>query len=259
MLYIGEQVGQGSGPAVDVAVDPLEGTNIVATGGWSAMAVLAIAKQGQLLHAPDMYMDKIAVGPQAAGHIDLDAPMEDNLRAVARALGKDLTDLVVVMLDRPRHAEKIAALRQLGVRIKLLGDGDVAAALNTGFPDTGVDILLGSGGAPEGVLAAVGLLCLGGEMQGRLLPQNEEQLRRCREMGIVDPHRVLRMEDLVRGEDAIFAATGVTDGDLLKGVRFSGGGQATTESIVMRAKSGTIRRITTIHNLERKAMGQSGG
>ncbi|MCA0988974.1 class II fructose-bisphosphatase [Guptibacillus algicola] len=251
MLYIGEKLGTGYGPRVDVAVDPLEGTNIVAAGTWNALAVLAVADHGNLLHAPDMYMDKIAVGPEAVGKIDINASVLDNLKAVAKAKNKDVEDCVAVILDRKRHEKIIEEVRSAGARIKLITDGDVAAAINTAFEDTGVDILFGSGGAPEGVLAAVALKCLGGEIQGKLLPQNEEEMRRCREMGIVDVSRVLRMEDLVRGEDAIFAATGVTDGELLKGVRFKGTA-GTTQSVVMRAKSGTVRFIDGKHSLKKK-------
>lgn len=251
MLYIGEKLGLGSLPKVDVAVDPLEGTNIVAKGLWNALSVVAISDEGCLLHAPDMYMDKIAVGPKSVGLVDIDAPVEDNLKAIARAQGKDIEDLVAVVLDRPRHAQLIEQIRKAGARIKLISDGDVAAAIHTGFPDTGVDILLGSGGAPEGVLSAVALKCLGGEIQGRLLPENEEQYQRCVRMGLKDPNQVLRMEDLVKGDDAIFAATGVTDGELLKGVRYQGN-IATTHSVVMRAKTGTIRFIDGTHRLEKK-------
>jgi fructose-1,6-bisphosphatase II len=236
---------------VDVAVDPLEGPNIVAKGLWNALSVVAVAERGNLLHAPDMYMDKLAVGPEAVGHVDIEAPVEENLIAVARALGKDVNDLVVVVLDRPRHARIIEDVRQAGARIKLIPDGDVAAAVNTAFPDTGVDLLLGSGGAPEGVLAAVALKCLGGEIQGKLLPENEEQVERCKRMGIEDPGRVLTMDDLVKGDDAIFAATGVTDGELLRGVRYKGT-VATTHSVVMRAKTGTVRFIDGKHRLEKK-------
>lgn len=258
MLYIGEQLGLGYRsvgteymPEVDVAVDPLEGTSIVAKGMGNALTVVAISDRGGLLHAPDMYMDKIAVGPKCVGLVDLDAPVEDNLKAVARAQGKDMEDLVAILLDRPRHAKIIEQIRKTGARIKLITDGDVAAAMNTGFSDTGVDILFGSGGAPEGVLAAVALKCLGGEIIGRLLPENEEQYQRCLRMGIQDPHRILRMEDLVKSDDAIFAATGVTDGELLRGVRYTGK-VAHTHSIVMRAKSGTIRFIEGAHRLEKK-------
>jgi fructose-1,6-bisphosphatase II len=251
MLYIGERLGQGVAPAVDVAVDPLEGTNILAKGTWGAISVIAIADRGNLLHAPDMYMEKIAVGPQAVGKIDINAPIRDNLKAVAQAQGKDISDLVAIVLDRDRHSRIIHEVREAGARIRLISDGDVAAAINTAFPGTGVDILFGSGGAPEGVLAAVALKCLGGEIQGKLLPQNEEELERCKKMGLANPHQVLYMEDLVKGDDAIFAATGVTDGELLRGVRFKGM-VATTHSVVMRAKTGTVRFIEGNHRLERK-------
>ncbi|SMO67617.1 class II fructose-bisphosphatase [Melghirimyces algeriensis] len=251
MLYIGERLGLGYLPEVDVAVDPLEGTNIVAKGLWNALSVVAVADRGNLLHAPDMYMDKIAVGPEAVGHVDINAPVKDNLKSVARALGKDINDLVVVLLDRPRHSQIIEEVRSTGARIKLISDGDVAAAINTAFPDTGVDILLGSGGAPEGVLAAVALKCLGGEIQGRLLPEDEQQFQRCIDMGITDPSQVLYMSDLVKGDDAIFAATGVTDGELLQGVRYKGT-MVTTHSLVMRASTGTVRFIDGKHRLEKK-------
>jgi fructose-1,6-bisphosphatase II len=251
MLYIGEKLGTGYGPRVDVAVDPLEGTNIVASGGWNGLAVLAVADHGNLLHAPDMYMEKIAVGPEAVGQIDINAPIIDNLKAVAKAKNKDIEDVVATVLNRPRHERIIKELREAGARIKLINDGDVAAAINTAFDHTGVDILFGSGGAPEGVIAAVALKCLGGELQGKLLPQNDEELIRCQAMGIQDINRVLRMEDLVKGDDAIFAATGVTDGELLRGVQFKGL-IGTTHSLVMRAKSGTVRFIDGRHSLKKK-------
>ncbi|QKG85744.1 class II fructose-bisphosphatase [Kroppenstedtia pulmonis] len=251
MLYIGERLGLGYMPEVDVAVDPLEGTNIVAKGSWNALSVVAVADRGNLLHAPDMYMDKIAVGPGAVGKVDIDAPVEDNVIAVAKSLGKDVADMVVVILDRPRHARIIEEVRNTGARIKLISDGDVAAAINTAFPDTGVDMLLGRGGAPEGVLTAVALKCLGGEIQGRLVPEDQEQFDRCQKMGLKDPKQVLFMDNLVKGEDAIFAATGVTDGELLKGVRYKGT-LATTYSLVMRAKTGTLRFIEGNHRLEKK-------
>ncbi|WP_379970683.1 class II fructose-bisphosphatase [Ectobacillus sp. sgz5001026] len=251
MLYIGEKLGTGYGPRVDVAVDPLEGTNIVSSGGWNALAVLAVADHGNLLHAPDMYMDKIAVGPEAIGKVDINAPVIDNLRAVAKAKGKDIEDVVATVLYRERHAKLIEEIRNAGARIKLIDNGDVAGAINTAFDHTGVDILFGSGGAPEGVIAAVALKCLGGELQGKLLPQNEEELIRCGKMGIEDINRVLYMEDLVRGDDAIFAATGVTDGELLKGVQFKGT-FGTTQSLVMRAKSGTVRFVDGRHSLHKK-------
>lgn len=251
MLYIGEKLGNGYGPRLDVAVDPLEGTNIVACGEWNALAVLAVADHGNLLHAPDMYMDKIAVGPESVGKVSLDASVLENLRAVATAKNKDVEDLVVAILNRERHAALIQEIRDTGARIKLIQDGDVAAAINTAFEDTGVDLLLGSGGAPEGVLAAVALKCLGGELQGRLLPQDDQEVERCLKMGINDVNRILTMDDLVKGEDCIFAATGVTDGELLKGVRYKG--QAGfTQSVVMRAKSGTVRFIDGKHSLKKK-------
>ncbi|WP_026962847.1 class II fructose-bisphosphatase [Alicyclobacillus herbarius] len=252
MLYIGEELGCAQAPELDVAVDPLEGTNILTKGLWNAMAVVAVAPRGTLLHAPDMYMQKIAVGPSAKGQIDLDAPVADNLRAVAKAQGKDIGDVVAVILDRPRHEALIHEVRAAGARIKLIPDGDVAAALNTAFPDTGVDILFGSGGAPEGVLAACALKCLGGEMQARLLPEDDAQLARMHAMGITHADKVLTMDDLVRGDDAIFAATGVTDGELLRGVRFLGKARARTHSLVMRAKTGTVRFVEAIHDLSRK-------
>jgi len=200
-----------------------------------------------------MYMDKIAVGPDAVGVIDIDAPVIDNIKAVAKAKGKNVEDVVVTILNRERHQDIIKQIRESGARIKLIEAGDVAGAINTAFDHTGVDLLLGSGGAPEGVLAAVALKCLGGELQGKLLPQNEEEIERCKQMG-VEPNTVLLMEDLVKGDDAIFAATGITDGELLKGVQFKGGpnGYATTHSIVMRAKSGTVRFIEGRHSLEKK-------
>lgn len=251
MLYIGEKLGLGDGPKVDVAVDPLEGTNILAKGLWNALSVLAIADRGNLLHAPDMYMDKIAVGPECVGAIDINRSVRENLEAVAKRKGKDLRECTAIILDRPRHEKIIHEVREAGVRIKLISDGDVAAAINTAFDNTGVDILFGSGGAPEGVISAVALKCLGGEIQGRLLPSNQEEYDRCLQMGLKDPSQILLMDDLVKGDDAIFAATGVTDGELLRGVRFSGN-RATTHSVVMRAKTGTIRFIQGDHLLSLK-------
>ncbi|AZB40928.1 class II fructose-bisphosphatase [Bacillus sp. FJAT-42376] len=250
MLYIGEKLGNGYGPRVDVAVDPLEGTNILAQGGWNALAVIAVADHGNLLNAPDMYMDKIAVGPDAVGCIDINAPIMDNLRAVAKAKNKDIEDIVATILNRERHQGIINELREAGVRIKLINDGDVAGAINTAFDHTGVDILFGSGGAPEGVLSAVALKCLGGEIQGRLIPQSDQELERCVKMGL-DVNKVLLMDDLVKGDDAIFAATGVTDGELLRGVQFKAS-SGTTQSLVMRAKSGTVRFIDGQHSLKKK-------
>lgn len=253
MLYIGEKLGtgSGSGPNVDIAVDPLEGTNIVAQGTWNALAVIAIADHKKLLHAPDMYMKKIAVGPEAVGKVDINASTFDNLKAVAKAKNKEMEDLVVIVLDRPRHTELIEEIRATGARIKLIPDGDVAAAMNTAFDDTGVDVLLGIGGAPEGVLSAVALKCLGGEIQGKLVPSNDEETTRCKEMGIMDMDKVFYMDDFCGGDDAIFAATGVTDGELLQGVQFKGV-KATTQTVVMRAKSGTVRFIDGKHSLKKK-------
>lgn len=251
MLYIGEKLGLGYLPAVDIAVDPLEGTNLVAQGMWNALSVVAISERGGLLHAPDMYMQKIAVGPKAVGKIDIDAPIETNLKALAKTLGKDMNDLVVVVLDRPRHKTVIEEVRKAGARIKLISDGDVAGAIYTCFDHTGVDVLIGIGGAPEGVLAAAALKCLGGELQGRLLPDDETQHQRCIQMGLSNPNQVLYMNDLVKGKDTIFAATGVTDGELLRGVRYLGT-QAKTHSLVMRAKTGTLRFIEATHRLEKK-------
>lgn len=251
MLYIGEELGTQNGPKVDVAVDPLEGTKIVAQGTWNALSVVAIAERGHLLHAPDMYMKKIAVGPEAVGKVDINASTLENLQAVAKAKNKDVEDVVAIVLDRPRHKELIEEIRAAGARIKLITDGDVAAALNTAVDDTGVDILLGIGGAPEGVLAAAALQCLGGEIQGKLVPSNDEEIERCQRMGITDLDQVFYMDDFCAGNDTIFAATGVTDGELLKGVQFKGSG-ATTQSVVMRTKSGTIRFIDGQHRLKKK-------
>jgi fructose-1,6-bisphosphatase II len=198
-----------------------------------------------------MYMEKIAVGPEAVGKIDINASVYDNLQAVAKAKGKNINDVVATVLNRPRHEKLIEEIRAAGARIKLINDGDVAGAINTAFDHTGVDILFGSGGAPEGVIAAVALKCLGGELQGKLLPQNDQELERCIKMGIKDPHQVLYMDDLVKGDDAIFAATGVTDGELLKGVQLKGD-IGTTQSLVMRAKSGTVRFVDGRHSLNKK-------
>lgn len=252
MLYIGEQVGNGEGPEVDVAVDPLEGTSLVATGANNSISVLAIADRGNLLHAPDMYMQKIAVGPKAAGKIDIDAPVRHNLKMVAEATGKALSDLTVIIQDRPRHKAIIQEVLDAGARIKLFGDGDVGAAIATAIPDSGVDMFIGTGGAPEGVVTAVALKCLGGELQGRLKPQNDDERRRCMMMGLEDPEQILLMHDLVKGDDAIFAATGISTGDMLRGVRYLEGRRAETHSVVMRYKTRTVRWITAEHQLDQK-------
>ena len=249
MLYIGEKVGsaQGSGPQIDIALDPLEGTTITAKAGPNALAVLAVAEGGNLLNAPDVYMDKIAVGPGfPQGVISLDKSPSDNIRAVAKAKGVKPHELIACVLDRPRHAQLIAELRSLGCGIMLIPDGDVAGVIATTDPDTTVDIYMGSGGAPEGVLAAAALCCVGGQIQGRLLFRNDDERGRAHRWGIEDLNRIYSLEDMARG-DCIFAATGVTDGSLLHGVKRRKDGSITTESIVMRASSGTVRRITGEH------------
>lgn len=252
MLYIGEKVGCADSPEVDVAVDPLEGTNILAKGLPNALSVIAIADRGNLLHAPDIYMQKIAVGPRAAGKISIDDPVEKTLEIVAKANNKRISDCTVMILERPRHQELIEGVRRAGARVRLIGDGDVGSAIYTAIPDTGIDLCVGIGGAPEGVIAAAALKCLGGEMQARLWPEDDEDRERCKHMGIEDISRILYMDDMVRGDDAIFAATGVTEGEMLRGVRFIGGDMAETHSLVMRAKTGTIRYIKAIHRINRK-------
>ena len=250
MLFIGEKVGRGhketgtgSGPKIDIALDPLEGTTITAKAGPNALAVLAIAEEGGLLNAPDTYMDKIAVGPgYPDGVIDLRKSATENVHAVAAAKGVKAADLMVCVLDRPRHEALIAELRGLGCGIMLIPDGDVAGVIATTDPDTGIDLYIGSGGAPEGVLAAAALRCVGGQMQGRLVFRNEDEKGRARRWGIADLDRIYHLEDMAHG-DVIFAATGVTDGSLLQGVKRRRDGTITTESIVMRASSGTIRRV----------------
>jgi len=249
MLFIGEKVGsaQGCGPKIDIALDPLEGTTITAKAGPNALAVLAIAEQGCLLNAPDVYMQKLAIGPgYAPGTIDLNRSATDNVRSVAAAKGVAADEIIVCVLDRPRHAELIAELRGLGCGVRLIPDGDVAGVIDTTDPDTGVDIYMGSGGAPEGVLAAAALRCVGGQIQGRLLFRNDDEIGRARRWGIDDLDRVYALEDMAKG-DCIFAATGVTDGSLLDGVHRCKNG-LTTESIVMRASSGTVRRVTAEHH-----------
>ena len=249
MLYIGEKVGsaQGTGPGIDIALDPLEGTTITAKGGPNALAVLAIAEKGGLLNAPDVYMEKLAIGPgYPAGTIDLDKSVADNVRSIAAAKGVDPSEITACVLDRDRHAAIIAELRALGCGIQLIPDGDVAGVISTADAATGIDVYIGSGGAPEGVLAAAALACVGGQIQGRLIFRNDDERARARRWGIDDLDRIYALEDMARG-DCIFAATGVTDGSLLKGVKRPGGRSITTESIVMRASSGTVRRVATEH------------
>lgn len=252
MLYIGEKVGTGHGPMVDIALDPLEGTTICATGAPNAMAVIAISEHGGFLHAPDVYMSKIAVGAGLPdGIVDLDATPKENLQNLAKAKKCDISDLVAVILNRPRHEELIAKTREAGARIQLIGDGDVAGVIATSIADAGVDIYMGIGGAPEGVLAAAALRSIGGQIMGRLLFDNEEQKERAKRMGIEDFNQKYTTEMMAKG-DVMFAATGVTDGSMLKGVRRSHDA-ATTHSIVMRSKTGTVRYMTTHHNFNRKS------
>jgi fructose-1,6-bisphosphatase II / sedoheptulose-1,7-bisphosphatase len=249
MLFIGEKVGTGGdgAPKIDIALDPLEGTTITATAGPNALAVLAIAEEGCLLNAPDVYMEKLAVGPgYPEGTIDLSRSPADNIRSLAKAKGCDPADIRACVLDRPRHKAIVAELRALGCGIQLIPDGDVAGVIAVTNPDTGIDIYLGSGGAPEGVLAAAALRCVGGQMQGRLIFRNDDERARAARWGVTDLDRIYDLEDMAGG-DCIFAATGVTDGSLLEGVHRRAGGCITTESIVMRASSGTVRRVKTEH------------
>lgn len=250
MLYIGEEVGAG-GPAVDIAVDPVEGTNLVAKGQPGAIAVIAIAPRGCLLHAPDMYMDKIAVGPRAKGCIDINAPIKENLQRVAKALDREVADLNVVLLDRERHYGIMEEIRSAGARIQLISDGDVNPIVNAGIEGTGVHMYVGRGGAPEGVLAAVAIKCLGGDMQARLCPEDEAQAKRCLEMGIADCSKVLTLDDLVKGDDCMFTATAITNCNMLTSLRYFGGG-VRTHTISTRYKTGTVRFVDAIHSFDRK-------
>lgn len=254
MLYIGETVGQGGEREVDIAVDPLEGTNLVAKGLPGAIAVLAVAERGGIIHAPDIYMDKLIVGPTGAGHVDIRRPVEENLAAMAAAFNRSVSDLTITILDRPRHADLIARVRAAGARIKLISDGDVSAAISAAVRGTGVQAVMGIGGAPEGVLAAAALRCLGGEMQGRFWFRNDDERRRVQTMGTADPDRIFGTTDLVPGDDVVFVATGITDSDLLRGVRFFGGG-ARTHSLVMTRQSGEIRFVDGIHLTDRSKVG----
>ena len=250
MLFIGEKVGAG-GPAMDIAVDPLEGTTLTAKGGANAIATVALASRGNFLHAPDIYMDKIAVGGGLPlGVVDLDSSVATNLRSLARAKKCEVSDLVACILDRDRHAELIATAREAGARIMLISDGDVAGVIATTMSESLIDIYLGSGGAPEGVLAAAALRCVGGQMQGRLLYEDDSQIERVRSMGHADPKRVFSCEEMAKG-DVVFAATGVTPGSILRGVKRFGQG-AITHSVVMRSRSGTVRYIEAHHNFATK-------
>lgn len=254
MLYIGEKLGHpdSAGPEVDVAVDPLEGTTIVAKGHNNAMSVVAIGDRGTLLHAPDMYMMKMAVGKRAAGKISLHDPVEKMVRVVAEANNKRIQDVTVIIQERERHQDIINAVRETGARVKLFGDGDVGAAIAACMPQTGIDLFLGIGGAPEGVISAAAIKCLEGDMQAQLKPQNEAERQRCIKMGLQEPEQLLTLDDLVKGDDAIFAATGVSDGELLQGVRYLGDDIVETDSIVMRAKTKTIRFVRALHHLNQK-------
>ena len=251
MLYIGEEVGRGAkGEAgliqVDIAVDPLEGTNLCATGAPRAIAVLAASERGGLLHAPDVYMEKLVVGAQSKGAVDLDAPVAHNLQQIAKRLDRDVEDLVVVVLDRTRHEQLIEEIRDAGARIRLIGDGDLTAAIGAAVVGSGVDVVMGSGGAPEGVLAAAAMRCLGGEIFGRLVLDSDEKKERASAMGVDDFNKVYTSADLASGENIIFAATGVTEGSLMKGVRFFGEG-CRTSSVVMQSKPHQVQFIDTIH------------
>ncbi|UXR63616.1 class II fructose-bisphosphatase [Bdellovibrio bacteriovorus] len=254
MLYIGEKVGDTSGgdiPALDIALDPLEGTTICATGGVGSISVIAVAEKGKFLHAPDTYMDKIACGPAAKGSIDIDKSATENIHAVAKALDKAVNDLTVVILNRPRHEALIAEVRRTGARIHLIGDGDVSAAVGAAWPDSGIDLLMGIGGAPEGVISAAAMQCLGGDFQGRLKFRNDEERARATRMGIKDLDKKFTVDELASGS-VMFVATGVTDGPFLKGVRFLPDGKAKSHSVVMRSQTGTIRTIEAFHDLSRK-------
>jgi fructose-1,6-bisphosphatase II len=246
MLFNGERLGNGKGPKVDVAVDPVEGTRLLAQGRPNSVATVALAERGSMFSpGPIVYMHKIAVGPEAKGHIDITAPIVVNLNAVARAKGADVDDLTVIILDRGRHTELIEEVRKTGARIRLITDGDVAGALMTAWPEAGIDMLVGIGGTPEGVLAACALKCMNGEIQGKLYPRNEQEVNLAREMGY-DLDKVLDIDDLVGSDDAFFAITGITDGELVGGVKYFGAG-ASTHSLVMRARTGTVREIRATH------------
>lgn len=245
MLYIGEHVGVG-GPEVDIAVDPIEGTNLIAKGQNGAIAVMAIAEKGGLLHAPDMYMEKLCVGPRGAGAIDITKSLTENIKNVATKMERNVDEITLVMLDRERHQGLMKEAREVGARIMLISDGDVNPAMECCIEGSGVHMVVGTGGAPEGVLAAAALKCVGGDMQARLKPETDEEIRRCHEMGIADVNQVLTLNDLVRTDDVIFAATAITRGNLLNPIQYFPGG-ARTHTIVMRSKTGTVRFLDTVH------------
>ncbi|WP_195336891.1 class II fructose-bisphosphatase [Paraclostridium bifermentans] len=255
MLYIGEKVGMATEDSmkVDIAVDPLDGTTLIAKGLPNVISVIAMGKKGSLLKAPDTYMKKIIVGPKAKGCIDLNASVKENIKNVAKALNKKTTEMTIIVQDRERHDYIFEAARKLGTRIKMFGDGDVAAGIATCFEDTGIDMLMGIGGGPEGVITAAAIKCMGGDMQAQIYPLSEQERIRCHEMGLTDEDisKVLSLEDLAQGDELFFAATGITDGDLLKGVVSLGNNRITTNSVVMRAKTGTIRFVDAIHSVDK--------
>ncbi|MGP1441980.1 MAG: class II fructose-bisphosphatase [Anaerovoracaceae bacterium] len=254
MLYIGEQIGIAGPDAdkVDIAVDPLDGTTSTAKGLSNAISVIAIAERGHLFHTKNYYMEKIVVGPKAKGSIDINKPLQENLKSVAKAIDKNIEDLTVTILERDRHKDLMAQCRQLGCRIKLFSDGDVAAAIATCFDNSGIDMMVGIGGCPEGVLAAAALKCLGGEIQGRLFAHTSEEIKQAQTNS--DYYKILTTEDLAKGDDILFIATGVSDGDMLKGVRFLSNNRVKTHTVVMRSASGTIRFIDAIHNMNTKPL-----
>ena len=253
MLYNGERIGNGTPPSVDIAVDPIDGTNLTSLGRSGALSVIAMSSAGTMFNPGQcVYMEKLAVGPEAAGHVSLDASPAENIAAVAEAKGESVGDVTVVVLDRPRHAELIAAIRATGARIRLIQDGDVAGAISAALPESGGDLLLGIGGTPEGVIAAAALKCMGGEIQGRLWPRDDAERDAAIAAGY-DLTQVLTTDDLVQGDDCFFAATGVTDGDLLRGVHYGRQGTS-TESLVMRSRTGTVRRIQAQHQLKKLAL-----
>jgi fructose-1,6-bisphosphatase II len=253
MLYIGERVGKkNSEIQIDIALDPLEGTTICAKGGWGSISVIAVAEKGNFLHAPDTYMEKIACGPKAKGHISLEVSPEDNVRVVADVLNKKISDVTVMILDRPRHEDLIARVRKIGARIRLIDDGDVSAGIATCWEETGIDLLMGTGGAPEGVITAAALKCMGGDFQGRIKFRSDDERARATKMGVKNLDQICKLEDLARGS-VMFCATGVTDGPLLRGVRMLSNQRAQTHSIVMRSQTGTVRRIEADHDFNIKA------
>ncbi|HYI61315.1 MAG TPA: class II fructose-bisphosphatase [Acidimicrobiales bacterium] len=250
MLYNGERIGDGTPPQTDIAVDPVEGTTLTALGRGGAISVIAVSERGSMFNpGPCVYMEKLAVGPEAAGLVDVTAPVADNLRAVAKAKGESLRDVTAVVLDRPRHDQLIAEIREAGARIRLIQDGDVIGVVSTAWPEAGADILFGIGGTPEGVLAAAAMKCMGGEIQGRLWPRDEDERQTAVDAGY-DLSQVLLTDDLVQGDNCFFAATGITDGEVLRGVHYTASG-ATTQSLVMRSKSGTVRRIDARHRTDK--------